>query len=128
MAENQPGPPQAELLAEGIRLFNEARWFEAHEVLEQAWLAEPTPLRRLYQGILQVGVGLHHARRGNRNGALALLDRGMSLLAPFEPRCLGIDVERLVREATRARRALAAPGGLEAFDWSAAPRVHRVAD
>lgn len=119
-APEQPHP----LLAEGIRLFNEQRWFEAHEVLERAWLDEPTALRRLYQGILQVGVGLHHARRGNLKGGLALLDRGMSLLAPFEPRRLGVDVERLVRDAAAARRALAAPEGLQCFDWSAAPRVH----
>lgn len=116
------------LLAEGVRLFNRGRWFEAHEVLERAWLDEPTGLRRLYQGILQVGVGLHHARRGNLKGALSLLDRGMALLAPFEPQRLGVDVERLVRDAAAARRALAAPGGMESFDWSAAPEVHWVAD
>jgi predicted metal-dependent hydrolase len=112
------------LLLEGVRLFNETRWFEAHEVLERAWLDEPTALRLLYQGILQVGVGLHHARRGNLRGALSLLDRGMSRLARFEPERLGIDVARLVRDAAAARRALAAPGGLDAFDWSAPPRVH----
>ncbi len=121
MTAEQPHP----LLDEGIRLFNQGRWFEAHEVLERAWLDEPSALRRLYQGILQVGVGLHHARRGNLVGALSLLDRGMSLLAPFEPSRLGVDVERLVREAAAARRALAAPGGLEGYDWSQAPRVHR---
>jgi uncharacterized protein len=119
MTAESPSP----LLAEGVRLFNQGLWFEAHEVLEQAWIGEPTPLRRLYQGILQVGVGLHHARRGNLVGALSLLDRGMSLLAPFEPHRLGVDVERLVRDAAAARRALAAPGGLDAFDWSRAPRV-----
>jgi predicted metal-dependent hydrolase len=117
----QAPPP---LLLEGVRLFNRAQWFEAHEVLEQAWRDEPTALRNLYQGILQVGVGLHHARRGNLNGALSLLDRGMSRLAAFEPECLGVEVARLVRDAAAARRALAAPGGLERFDWSRAPRVH----
>ena len=119
-------PPPSPLLAEGIRLFNQGRWFEAHEVLERAWLDEPSPLRRLYQGILQVGVGLHHARRGNLRGALSLLDRGMALLAPFEPQRLGVDVARLVGDAAAARRALAAPGGMESFDWSAAPVVHWV--
>ncbi len=122
---SQAPPPQ---LAEGIRLFNEARWFEAHEVLEEAWLAEPTPLRRLYQGILQVGVGLHHARNRNLPGALRLLDRGMSLLAGFEPERLGVDVTRLVRDAAAARRALAAPGGLDAYDWAHPPRVHVVSE
>jgi hypothetical protein len=116
------------LLLDGIRLFNQARWFEAHEVLEEAWIAERSPLRRLYQGILQVGVGLHHARNGNLRGGLSLLDRGMHHLAAFEPERLGVDVGRLVREAAAARRALAAPGGLAAYDWSQAPRVHMVAE
>jgi predicted metal-dependent hydrolase len=122
MSHHPADPPP--LLVDGIDLFNQARWFEAHEVLEQAWLEEPTSLRLLYQGILQVGVGLHHARNGNLRGALALLDRGMSRLAAFEPERFGVDVARLVRDAADARRALAAPGGLEAYDWSSPPRVH----
>jgi uncharacterized protein len=122
--EEDPPP----LLLEGIALFNQARWFEAHEVLEQAWLAEPTPLRLFYQGILQVGVGLHHARNHNLAGALSLLDRGLHRLARFEPERLGVDVTRLVRDAATARRALAAPGGLDAYEWPSAPRVHMVAE
>jgi len=122
------GPDAAPpLLLEGIALFNQARWFEAHEVLEQAWLEEPTALRLLYQGILQVGVGLHHARNGNLRGALALLDRGMHRLAAFEPERFGVDVTRLVHDAAEARRALAAPGGLQRYDWSSPPRVHMLA-
>jgi predicted metal-dependent hydrolase len=111
------------LLVEGVRLFNAGRWFEAHEVLEDAWRAEPTELRRLYQGLLQVGVGLHHASRGNLRGALRLLDRGMGRLEPFRPRCLGLDVEALLRDAAAAREALAEPGGLERFRPSEAPRA-----
>jgi len=118
-------PPQ---LLDGIRLFNQGRWFEAHEVLEQAWIAERSSLRRLYQGILQVGVGLHHARNGNLAGALSLLDRGLAHLAAFEPQRLGVDVTRLVRDAAAARRALAAPGGLAGFDWARPPRVHLAAE
>jgi uncharacterized protein len=120
-------PPPPPLLLEGIRLFNQARWFEAHEVLEDAWVAERSPLRQLYQGILQVGVGLHHARNRNLRGGLSLLDRGMHRLAAFEPERFGVDVTRLVRDAAAARRALAAPGGVDAFDWSDPPRVHMVA-
>jgi uncharacterized protein len=114
-------PPQ---LAIGVRLFNQGLWFEAHEVLEEAWRAEPGEVRRLYQGLLQVGVGLLHARRGNLRGGLAVLDRGLANLEPFAPRRMGLDVARLLREAVAARHLLSAPGGLEAFDWSTAPRVH----
>lgn len=111
------------LLAEGVRLFNEARWFEAHEVLEEAWRAEPGEQRRLYQGLLQVGAGLHHASRGNLRGALGLLDRGIERLRPFLPHRLGLDVAALVRDATAARDRLAAPGGIDAFDPVTAPRA-----
>ncbi|HEY6378240.1 MAG TPA: DUF309 domain-containing protein [Candidatus Dormibacteraeota bacterium] len=120
----QDEPPQ--LVKEGIALFNARRYFEAHEVLEQAWLAERGRVRYLYQGVLQVGVGLHHAQGGNRRGAIALLDRGMARLDQFRPQAGGVDVERLLRDTHRARQRLALPDGLTDFDWSRAPRVHLV--
>jgi predicted metal-dependent hydrolase len=43
----KPLHPDAET---GIRLFNEGKYFVAHEELELAWHAEPHPDRRLYQG------------------------------------------------------------------------------
>jgi uncharacterized protein len=117
---SEPPPP---LLVEGVRLFNAGRWFEAHEVLEDAWRAEPGEVRRLYQGLLQVGVGLHHASRGNLRGALNLLDRGMAHLESFRPRCLGLEVDALLRDAAAVRRALEEPGGLERFRAAGAPRA-----
>ncbi|HET6846614.1 MAG TPA: DUF309 domain-containing protein, partial [Anaerolineales bacterium] len=54
---------------EGIRLFNEGRFFEAHEELEAAWREEPGRIRELYQGILEAGVTYLHLRRGNLVGA-----------------------------------------------------------
>jgi predicted metal-dependent hydrolase len=117
---SDPGPT---LLREGVRLFNGGEYFAAHEVLEQAWLAEQGPVRDLYKGLLQVGVGLHHARRGNRRGALRLLDRGIAALEPFAPAHLGLDVAALVADASRTRAALARPRGLETFDWAEAPRA-----
>ena len=83
-------PPAA--LRAGIEQFNRGEYFECHETLEALWLAEPTPLRRLYQGILQVGVALHHLRAGNYRGASGLLARGIGYLEPFAPCCLGVDV------------------------------------
>jgi len=128
MAEDRTAPPPPSsspppLLVEGVRLFNAGLWFEAHEVLEDAWRAEPGEVRHLYQGLLQVGVGLLHASRGNLTGALNLLDRGMARLRPFAPRCLGLEVDALLRDAAEARSALAAPGGLERFAPATAPRA-----
>jgi uncharacterized protein len=56
-------------------------------------------VRYLYQGILLVGVGFYHWRRGNWRGAVAKLTQGIDKLQWFRPACLTVDVERLIREA-----------------------------
>src|SRR6185503_4609752 len=48
-----PLHPQA---AEGLRLFNAGKYFEAHEALEDAWNEEAGPVRDLYRGVLQIAV------------------------------------------------------------------------
>ena len=63
--ECREAPP--ELLRRGIAELNGGAYFEQHEILEDLWRAERREVRRLYQGILQIGVAMHHLR--NRNGA-----------------------------------------------------------
>ena len=94
-------PPPAELIL-AVRQFNRGEYFEQHETLELLWRREPRRIRRLYQGVLLVGAGLHHLRRGNYHGALALMQRGMRRLAPFSPQCQGVDVADLIARTTVA--------------------------
>jgi predicted metal-dependent hydrolase len=117
--------PPPELLREGVALFNQGRYFEQHEVLEELWRRERREVRRLYQGILQIGVAFHHLRRRNYHGVVYMLTRGAMYLRPFAPRCQGVDVEALLADAARALDAVRAlgPGGLDRFDWRLAPRV-----
>jgi predicted metal-dependent hydrolase len=96
--------PQA--LRVGVHLFNAGEYFEQHEVLEDLWRAEQGPIRELYQGILQVGVGLYHLERGNYHGATTLLDRGLARLGTVEQGAHGIDVAGLVLQARWVRRQL----------------------
>jgi hypothetical protein len=82
-------------------------------------------VRDLYHGILQIGVGFHHWRRGNHHGAAVLLEEGIDRLRPFAPTCQGVDVTRLIAEATAARERLIAlgPDRMHEFDLHQAPRV-----
>lgn len=98
--------PLPDKVLEGIRLFNGRAFFEQHEALEEAWLAEPGPVRDLYRGILQIGVGFYHLERQNYRGARNLLTYGMDRLAPFEPVCRGVDVRGLRAAALRCRDEL----------------------
>ncbi|GAB7078466.1 DUF309 domain-containing protein [Megalodesulfovibrio paquesii] len=95
--------------------FNTAAYWDCHNILEPLWLAEPSPARDFYKGLIQVAGGLYHVDRGNRAGACSLLAKGPGYLAPFVPACQGLDVQDC---RTRAAAVLAfvhrtpAPGAL----------------
>jgi uncharacterized protein len=109
----------------GIEQFNAGEFFEQHETLELLWRATSAPVRELYHGILQIGVGFHHWRRGNFHGAAVLLEEGIDHLRPFAPSCQSVDVARLIAEATTARERLVSlgPDRMSELDIAAAPRV-----
>jgi len=116
-------PPELPI---AIRQFNRGEYFACHETLEELWLAEGGRVRLLYQGILMIGVGLHLLQRRNLKGAVGLLERGSRQLQGFAPGCLGIDVQRLVRESAEVLRQLDS-AGLEATLAAAGelfPRIH----
>jgi uncharacterized protein len=112
-------------VCEGIMAFNNREFYEAHETIEHEWHAEPGAIRRLYQGILQIGVGFLHAKRGNHAGALLLLQDGIEKTAAFTPRCLGIETGQLVIEAQRCldRLRTLGPSRLDEFDFDAIPLI-----
>ena len=66
-------------LRDGVALFNAARFFEAHEALEDAWRAasEHSPTRRHLQGLVQLAVAFHHQSTGNYVGACSVMKRGV---------------------------------------------------
>ncbi len=117
-----PPPPR---LRHGIEQFNRGEFFEQHETLEEEWIAESDPVRYLYQGILQIGVGFEHLRRGNPSGARALWRRGVSYLEPFRGGCMNVDVDRLIGATERCLKELERVGdrGLAHFDRAMIPRV-----
>ena len=69
-----------ERLERGRILFNAGRYFEAHEVWEEAWLVERTEARVLLQGLIQVAAGCLKAGEGNATGCAWLLAAGLEKL------------------------------------------------
>jgi predicted metal-dependent hydrolase len=94
----------------GIEQFNQRDYFECHETLEGIWNDERRPIRTLYKGILQVGVGCYHLLRNNYRGATIKLDSGARYLEPFAPRCLGVNVAKLIADARKLHSTLLALG------------------
>ncbi len=99
----------------GIELFDEQRFFEAHEFFEYAWKAGDVDERDrdFWKGVTQVAVGCCHAQRGNRRGALAVLERAAGYLERFTSPRWSVDpvvlaaAARTVAEQVRRRGASA---------------------
>ena len=101
-------PPPGVL--KGIALFNKGHFYEQHEEIEHEWHAERGPIRRLYQGLLQIGVGFHHATNRNYRGAVALLGDGIDKTSEFRPTALGIATGKLARESAACLERIIALG------------------
>lgn len=84
----------------GIELFNARRFFDAHEVWEEIWLASPEPRKTFLQGIIQIAAAYHHYLRGNCAGTCSLLKAGLRRMENFPGSYHGIEVE-LLRVAAR---------------------------
>lgn len=119
------GDPPPAALRHGIAQFNRGEYYQCHETLEDAWKAERAPIRQLYQGILQVGVALHHLRYGNYVGANKLLVLGLGYLRQFAPSCLGVNVAKLIAdaEAVQAHLQQLGPQRIAEFDQSTFPTI-----
>lgn len=87
---------------QGMLLFNDGRYFEAHEELEAAWREERGRVRELYQGILEAAVTYLHIQRGNYDGAIKVYGRSMRWLDGFPEICRGADVGQLRRDLKAA--------------------------
>jgi CheY-like chemotaxis protein len=117
--------PLPEGVIRGIEEFNARQFFEQHETLELVWRAELRPVRDLYRGILQIGVGCLQLERGNAIGAIKMIDRAEKWLQPFRPACQTIDVDRLLEDAARLRAEIERVyGHVESVNRALFPRVH----
>lgn len=112
---------------EGIRLFNEGLYFEAHDVLEEVWIGRVGREKTFYQGLIQVAVGLYKIAVGNHGGAVSLLNKGLDKLRAVRDLDSPLDLERLILETEGVLSRLNQLGQarIADFDLHGAPRIHR---
>ena len=97
----------------GVADFNAGRFFEAHELWEELWLAAPEPEKTFLQGLIQVAAAFHHHRRENARGARSLLAAGIAKLQGFPDGHRGIALNDLRTEAKSWLDEIEADSGVE---------------
>ena len=78
---------------DALNLFNNQKWYEAHDAFENIWNTLDGDERQIIQGILQVSVSQFHLSKGNLNGATILLGEGLGRIKNRTNIDLGIDLE-----------------------------------
>ena len=78
---------------DALNLFNNQKWYEAHDAFEDIWNTVDGDERQIIQGILQVSVSQFHLNKGNINGATILLGEGLGRIKNRINIDLGIDLE-----------------------------------
>ena len=76
-----------------LNLFNNEKWYEAHDAFEEIWNTLDGDERQIIQGILQVSVSQFHLSNGNLNGATILLGEGLGRIKNRTNINLGIDLD-----------------------------------
>ncbi|HSZ62133.1 MAG TPA: DUF309 domain-containing protein [Terriglobales bacterium] len=97
--------PKNDDFLRGVDLFNRARFFDAHEVLEDVWRSLPGDgaggrfprqyLRRHVQGMVQLAVAFHHELKRNPVGARSVLERALRNLDGADDSFPEFDLDRL---------------------------------
>ncbi|CAI6081188.1 DUF309 domain-containing protein [Cohnella sp. JJ-181] len=81
-------------------------YFECHEIMEEYWKEKK---EAAYEGswlvLIRIAVMQYHARRGNRSGAMKLLEKAASEIEPERMDELGLDGYRLKEMLERRRQA-----------------------
>lgn len=110
MPHNDISPFPAPLLPNGApheyfcfwQLWQEAKFFECHEVLEDLWRATTGPKRVFYNGLIHCAVAMHQQRRSNDWGAMRQLIRARVKLESFRPSYEGVNIDELLCWMNRA--------------------------
>ncbi len=123
--EGADAPTELDRIRDGLTLFNEEFFFEAHEVLEDVWRKEHGEPRLFLQGLIQLCAGLHHFQNGNYGGAAALLQRGADKMRRYPERYIGLEAADVIvridacREQIEKMRLGSEPAGPIQF-----PKIH----
>ena len=77
--------------------FNRQLFYEAHEVLEELWLAaRGTPEARYYQGLIMAAGAFVHFQKNRPKGAANLLQKAIERLKPYGTVRKGFDVDQFI--------------------------------
>jgi hypothetical protein len=94
-------------LDEGIKLFNESKYFEAHDWFEDLWMDLKGEDKIFIQALVQISVGSYHLVNNNLQGAISQYTKALIKLEKFPEKNekinllqLRIDINNIIKQIT----------------------------
>ena len=109
MNDSPRSAPPPELL-HFLEVFHDGRYWESHEVLEEAWLRSRSDF---YQALILYASAFVHRDRRNAHGVRAQLRKALERLERYPDRYLGVDVAGLRAHCRTVRETV----GRHPDDW-----------
>ncbi|MFQ5797137.1 MAG: DUF309 domain-containing protein [Bacteroidota bacterium] len=115
-----------EEFANGVELFNDCKFWHAHEAWEQVWKRRPEDSRMFLQGLILMAAALHTLVEKRRyTGTLNNFEKALPRLKLFEPEFMGVKVTPLVRAIQGCREEVCRLGErhLSNFNLKLLPKI-----
>ena len=94
-------------LAEGIALFNDQKFWHAHEAWERDWLVAGGDEKLFLQWLIQLAAAYHHVQRRTYRCGLRLFDAALDKLSRVPEAFAGVDRSEAVDRAAQHREHIA---------------------
>jgi predicted metal-dependent hydrolase len=124
---------EKKLYYDGITLFNEHEFFEAHEVWEDIWHEAYGLKYEFYQGMIQCAVALEHYARSNPRGVISLYDSYRRHFKDVPDVFMGLDVKSFLAAMRQTLRPVIEADPLPqrgqiTLDLARVPRIELLSD
>ena len=103
--DNRPSTKNAEeTLREGVKLFNEERFWESHEALEEIWHPAKGADRNIIQGLILTAAAFVHYQKNETDVFISILGRALERLGStndyrnINVRLLRSEIERILND------------------------------
>ena len=90
-----PCEPHPAAVVEASRLFNERKYFESHDVLEEEWAGARGPRRAALKALVKLAAGMYHLQTSGFPGATSLLSSGLAALEALPAEMLFVELPPL---------------------------------
>lgn len=87
-----------DMLKKGVDYFNNHKFFESHDVIEEIWHSEIGLKKNYYRGLVNLGVAFRHFQLKNYKSCLLIIKHCLRLLEPYIEDDLRIDLKILLKE------------------------------